>query len=378
MFKISTIIILFSIYITWKFNTILKSFIEYPPIDKNINDLIFNHSLELQNIEYKPITLDQINLYHKNGYLLMKESINEKTLNYMKQIVNHVMENPNGMLKNSMNTEVCGFALHIQELLPFWRKIAYNLHLKYIASQLFFNLSSVVYSQEIFHDTPFECVNRTSPNNVGDWHSDQTQSPFSIEKKNTYGDNMVVAWIALDNLKDKITLDVMTGSHLLYNPIGNSRWNITEYYDFWRDMDQIKIPSGSLNHTIKRITLLPGDVLLFQGLTFHRVVKTINCKLGSCRRITVRYLNGENTKWRSDIPSSWWPFIYNFQKPDKLIAQDLPVVVGIKNMNSKWYTEEKVIPSNFYWIQFFYKMLKTYIGNGDMREVVIQRPPHKK
>ena len=51
------------------------------------------------------------------------------------------------------------------------------------------------------------------------------------------------------------------------------------------------------------------QVAIFQGLTFHQVRKSADCELDTCRRITIRYVDGKVTRWRTDVPQSRWPVI---------------------------------------------------------------------
>jgi hypothetical protein len=107
---------------------------------------------------------------------------------------------------------------------------------------------------------------------------------------------MVVAWIAIDELTN-ITMDIYEDTHTTYSK-NHDFWDPLEYCSEWKNiLNNIK-QKKYVNHNIE---LMPGDVAFFQGLTFHRVRKTKGCRLDSCRRITVRYVDGEVTRWRKDI-----------------------------------------------------------------------------
>ena len=80
---------------------------------------------------------------------------------------------------------------------------------------------------------------------------------------------MVVAWIAIDELTN-ITMDLYERTHEEYSNTHNF-WHPYEYCSEWkRILSNIKDDK----YVTHKIELKPGDVALFQGLTFHRVKKT--------------------------------------------------------------------------------------------------------
>ena len=64
----------------------------------------------------------------------------------MKISTMHVMENQNGLTKMANGSKFCGFSLHNDLLLDFWREFMFKLPLSEIASSLM-QTSQVVYSQ---------------------------------------------------------------------------------------------------------------------------------------------------------------------------------------------------------------------------------------
>ena len=92
---------------------------------------------------------------------------------------------------------------------------------------------------------------------------------FSYFFQKNHGDNMVVAWIAIDELTN-ITMDLYAGTHKEYSENHNS-WNPYEYCSEWK---KILTNIEDEKYVTHKIELRPGDVALFQGLTFHRVKKT--------------------------------------------------------------------------------------------------------
>ena len=120
----------------------------------------------------------QIEQYQNNGFLIYRNAIDSNVLETMKISAMHVMEHPSGILQRANGTKYCGFAINPHILLDFWRHFMYKLPLSGFAADLM-STSQIVYSQDIIHATSYEC----GDNSVGKAHSDQNQSPYSIEKK---------------------------------------------------------------------------------------------------------------------------------------------------------------------------------------------------
>ena len=187
-------------------------------------------------------------------------------------------------------------------------------------------------------------------------------SIFLRTQKN-HGDNMVVAWIAIDELTN-ITMDIYEGTHLTYSNLHKS-WNPFKYCSEW---DNIVADIEHEKYNTHRIELKPGDVVFFQGLAFHRVRKTRGCKLDTCRRITVRYVDGEVTRWRNDIPPSIWPTIKMFSDPGKSVNATVPIVYDKKNpVNYNGFDQEgAMVPSLFYWFGFLWHAIRNGIKPSDI------------
>ena len=92
------------------------------------------------------LSKEDIESYHKNGFLIYRNAIDEKVLEAMKISTMHVMENQNGLTKMANGSKFCGFSLHNDLLLDFWREFMFKLPLSEIASSLM-QTSQVVYSQ---------------------------------------------------------------------------------------------------------------------------------------------------------------------------------------------------------------------------------------
>ena len=92
------------------------------------------------------LSQEDIENYQKYGFLIYRNAIDEKVLEAMKISSMHVMENQNGLTKMANGSKFCGFSLHNDLLLDFWREFMFKLPLSEIASSLM-QTSQVVYSQ---------------------------------------------------------------------------------------------------------------------------------------------------------------------------------------------------------------------------------------
>ena len=189
--------------------------------------------------------------------------------------------------------------------------------------------------------------------------------------KKNHGDNMVVAWIAIDELTN-ITMDIYEDTHTTYSKKYKT-WNPYEYCEEWKT-----ILSGikQRKYITHQIELKPGDVALFQGLTFHRVRKTKGCRLDTCRRITVRYVDGEVTRWRNDIEASKWPIIRMLQEPGELVNKSMPIVYDRrKPVNYNGFDiQGTILPSLNDWFGFAWHVIKNGLNPSD---IIFQCPETK-
>ena len=96
-------------------------------LQKNIDSYIMQKKLGKNG---HMLNRTEIDAYHENGYIIMRYVFTRKTLDVLQGCVDHVTHNPNWLLKSAEPTRFCGFALHIQELFPAWRDVAYSLHTK--------------------------------------------------------------------------------------------------------------------------------------------------------------------------------------------------------------------------------------------------------
>ena len=98
--------------------------------------------------------------------------------------------------------------------------------------------------------------------------------------------------------------------------------------------------------------------------------QTNECELDSCRRVTVRYVDGESTKWRDDIPKSKWPFIQQMANPGQSVIDDLPRIYDKRENGfidwSLCSKEEPLIPSLQYWMGFIWHVVRNGFNPGSI------------
>ena len=325
---------------------------------------LFTHTQP--NIEIPPDPAPQIKLsretvrtYHDKGYVVLRSALPAATVHAVGAVIDSVFEHPNALVRRTNVTAFCGFSLHNHMLNPLWRQLAYSLPLAAVAGQLM-ETNDVVYSQDILHATTPQCTNNGVP------HSDANQGPFSIERRRHWGDNMVVAWIAVDPL-EHVTMELWPGTHQIQNA---TAFDGTEHCAVDRRL-RAAARAGTAHN--ERVVLEPGDVALFQGLTMHRVTKRgERCTLRTCRRATIRYVDGAVTRWRTDVPPSRWPFIERFRlAPGAAITE--------AGLASVWTGEDRppqlrafadphavVLPSTWLWLRFAWRALMRGISPSDV------------
>lgn len=98
--------------------------------------------------------------------------------------------------------------------------------------------------------------------------------------------------------------------------------------------------------------LNPGDAVFFNGMTYHRPLPLCRrgCNRTNSRRITLRYIAGERTSYRNDIPSAathysmrWCPsyilqlmgYECRFKAGDRVLDKsEMPIVVDLHRNRS--------------------------------------------
>ena len=93
------------------------------------------------------------------------------------------------------------------------------------------------------------------------------------------------------------------------------------------------------------------------------------CRLDTCRRITVRYVDGEVTRWRNDIPPSIWPIIKMIAEPGELVNKSMAIVYDKNkplNYNIFDSKEGPIVPSISDWFGFAWHVIQNGLNPGDI------------
>lgn len=313
------------------------------------------------------LTKNQIDSFHDNGFLHMENYFSVETVKALRIIADYINKNPSGLHKAGSKGKYCGFAIHAFETVPEWRDIALRLQLPDTIYQLL-GSNQLGYIQDIFHHSKAECFPNGSDHQEGIIHSDMNQMALSIERTRNWGDNMAIAWIALDDLDEStVGFEVFPKSHKWIDAYGNFT------FENFCEMDnkvKNKAASGGADLRKKNVLMKPGDVLFFQGLTYHRVSKNRKCEIDSCRRITIRYVDADITSWREDLekyPS--WPFISYFTKGGRYSGRSVkdsgipaPYLLDRREGHATklgWLKRSGVlVPPARYWFHFLWQILK--------------------
>jgi len=141
---------------------------------------------------------DDVEHYHNEGYLLIRNFYNQAGIEAMRFIVDFVNDHPSELYKLTLSPErrFCGFFIHPFYLIPAFRRLLrkeLESGMSSIASKLLLSNEWPVEVGSILHSTRPECFSKSEYLKVrGNTHSDQNQATFSIERKRTLGDNMLV------------------------------------------------------------------------------------------------------------------------------------------------------------------------------------------
>ena len=148
----------------------------------------------------------------------------------------------------------------------------------------------------------------------------------------------------------------------------------------WEDLaKEDKKDETFLNSFVELPKLNPGDAVFFNGFTYHRPIPYCRggCTKSNSRRMTLRYIDGERTKFRADVPTQatyhqvrWcpsWPFRFLLGEECRIkagmLARDtrkLPIVIeldkarGGRKIPTDGLTEEFSKPDP--WSYFFGKL----------------------
>ena len=176
---------------------------------------------------------------------------------------------------------------------------------------------------------------------------------------------MVNVWIPVDDLEDKIAMDMYKGGHRAHvnkhATIGKAwdkeTWDQHKYCSEFKAA-QSRVRRGEFEK--QRVDVRPGDVLFFSGLTFHGATRVCGCELLTCRRISLRYVDSEVTRWRNDVPPLEFPIVKMFADRGKLVNTTLPVVYDKnKHVNyNRLDVDGPILPSINEWISFAWLIIE--------------------
>lgn len=323
------------------------------------------------------LTQAQIDQYHELGYVKIANYFDEDLVEAMRTLVDWLNKNPSGLLKKANKGRFCGFLIHAFETVPEWRDLTLRLPLPETISTLL-GTESVMYAQDIIHTTYDECFPENVNVTTGRMHSDGNQGAFSLNKKYNWGDNLAISWIALDKL-DHIDFQVYPRSHKWIDPYGNFT------FDNFCRMDH-DVRSLENDHTFEtvRVHMNPGDVLFFQGLTYHAVSKHRECEIDTCRRVTIRYVDGEVTSWRDDLQvNSVWPFISWATRWHRKLGEQMETTLpGPYMLDRRMGSDVKLgllryggslIPPIHHWLRFAFRI---FMSGGMKGDHIVSQCPH--
>jgi len=308
------------------------------------------------------VTNKEVEQYHSEGYLLIRNFYNQPAIEAMRFIIDTVNNNPSDLYHLSLNPKrrYCGFFLHPFQIIPAFRRLLQReleSGMAIIASKLLLSNEAPVEIGSILHSTLPECFGEIEQLR-GNTHSDQNQGVFSIERKRTIGDNMLVTWTALDRLDNEtISIELWPKSHRWQDDWYGPEFNESNYCSIYGDMVKNTL-DGHTHPTLPSLSLSlnPGDVLFFQGFTFHRVTKSSACRRNTCRRITTRYVRGEDTAWRKHLlESTTWPFLSWIPLTEGLLVKDTK---GEFDLTEGKFADEEMkkppmIPNGWSWLMFW-------------------------
>jgi len=329
--------------------------------DEELTELISN----INRIEINMNVTDyEVEMYHKEGYILLRNVLNAPGVEAMRFITDFVNKHPSNFYKryNTPNSRYCGFFLHPYYLIPEFRLALQKIlerGMSTIASKLLLSNEPPIEVGSILHSTPSGCFSKKDPMKLrGNTHSDQNQGMWSIERKRTIGDNLLVTWTALDRLdKESISMELWPKSHRWQENRWSSLFNESNYCMIYTEMMKSTL-NGVIHPTLPAIslTLNPGDVLFFQGFTFHRVMKSAKCGMRTCRRVTTRYVRGEDTSWRPDVLESMtWPYSSWIPKTDGLLVKDTKDLFDLSYTKFKDdLSKPPMIPRIASWLKFWF------------------------
>lgn len=202
------------------------------------------------------LTQEQIDYYQENGFIKLKQVLDEETLQYFNDEISKVVFEKNPLLKKPMEERTTFEKAFIQignlfKTSETIQKLVLSERLGKIAADLM-NVDGV----RLYHDQALykEPTGKTS--NITPWHADQYYWPLDT-------DNTVTAWIPLQKTtEDMGPLAFSTGS---------------QKYDFGRDLeisdeseDRIQQALADAKLELVDSGFDAGEISFHGGWTFHR------------------------------------------------------------------------------------------------------------
>lgn len=292
------------------------------------------------------VTLDMIEQYERDGYVLVRNAIDKDTLQLLREIVDFTYENPNLPTRWTGAVSCLNNQFDPASKIPHLRKLLASLPFHWLAKDLM-GADALAWINNIIHANMRNC------DGMGylSTHSDMNTSPFNMTvTRSTIGDNSMVAWIALDEMSENtVTMAIGKGSHKNYDKrMGpNAHFDGDEYCKMWfEDLEREKLGDASFTGTFETLSLNPRDALIFHGLTYHDPKYTCagpdGCTRFNTRRITLRYLDADRTYYRNDEGKATNHATrrcgtfgtncrYNLGDPVRSSDPQLPTVIDVNN-----------------------------------------------
>lgn len=224
----------------------------------------------MRNIESKlkePYSLseDDIRYYQKNGFIKLKQVLDDDTLNYFNEEITKVVTEKNPLLKKPIE-ERNVFEQAFIQIGNLWRtnerikKMVLSERLGKIAADLMQVDGVRLYHDQALYKEPSKTVKNITP-----WHADQYYWPLDTN-------NTITAWIPLQ----KTTPDM--------GPLAFSMES--QKHDFGRDLEISEESEKRIQHALSNANLKlvdegfdVGEISFHSGWTFHRASANVSDKV---------------------------------------------------------------------------------------------------
>ncbi len=206
--------------------------------------------------ESYPISEEQILYYQKNGFIKLKQVLDEETLSFFNKEITKVVHEKNPLLKKPMEERTTYEKAFIQIMNLFQtneiiRKLVLSKRIGKIAADLM-----QVDGVRLYHDQALYKEPTGKTMNITPWHADQYYWPLDTL-------NTTTAWIPLQ----KTTEDM--------GPLAFSLGS--QHYDFGRDLEISDESEDRIQQALSEANLEfidsgfdAGEISFHSGWTFHR------------------------------------------------------------------------------------------------------------